>query len=282
MAGKESWDGQSMHLVGTLAGLQKYSRVTTRCDWWEEFVSFHLYRANLVSEHNEYIGRIARFPLRFSFSSQDVSPFVILISKEPLSLHFSLPDSLSFKNITGKCLFLSLRVKLGRHSVCTLVLGWTVFSSLETFLVLFLSRCFPHHIPHPIHHCLLFFGLQPQFPFSKSVIYTSLLFLCLRFWLDVFFYPQHHCFLCSVVSVMQTATSRCFQLFYSHGITAICCCCHSDLFPLIVFWLCISFKVVATKFALLAPEALQIPSSKTQVNWGFLRVHCVETQLIST
>ena len=113
--------------------------------------------------------------------------------------------------------------------------------------------------------CLLFFGLQPQFPFSKSVIYPSLLFLGLPFWLDVFFYPQHHCFLCSVVSVMQTATSRCFQLFYSHGITAICCC-HSDLFLLMVFWLRISFKVVTTKFALLAPEALQIPSSKKQVN----------------
>ena len=105
-----------------------------------------------------------------------------------------------------------------------------------------------------------------HFPFFKSVIYTSLCFLCLHFWLDIFFYPQHHYFLCSLVSVMQTATSRCFQFFYSHGITAICCCCHSDLFPLIVFWSCISFKVVTTKFALLALEALQIPSSKKQVN----------------
>lgn len=129
--------------------------------------------------------------------------------------------------------------------------------------------------------CLLFWGIRPHFPFFKSVIYASLCFLCLHFWLDVFFYLQHHCCLCSVVSVMQTATSRCFLFFYSHGITAICCC-RSDPFPLIVFWSCISFKVVTTKFALLAPEALQIPSSKKQVNWCFLRAHCVETLLLST
>lgn len=147
--------------------------------------------------------------------------------------------------------FFSLRIKLERHSACSLVLGWAVFSSWETFLVLLLPWCFPF-----ISLSLSFEGC---FPFSiLQISYLCIYFLCLHVWFHVSCYPRHHCFLCSVVSVIPTTTSRIFQFFCSfhHGITAFFVC---------FFWCFlsfVSFKVVIIQFILCVLEVFQIPSFK--------------------
>lgn len=202
--------------LGPLEGMQTYPRVAIRVASERSLFLLFTWTEQILFESITNIWvELHIFPLGSASALQDVSPFVILISQKTLSIS-ACQIIYHSKNITGKCLLLSLRVKLERHSVCTLVLGWTVFSCLETFLVLFLSRCFLIIYPTPFITLSPILGDSTPFPIFQISYLRLSCFLCLHFWLDVFFYLQHHCCLCSVVSVMQTATSRCFLFFYSH------------------------------------------------------------------
>lgn len=151
--------------------------------------------------------------------SRDVNSLVILvipISKEPIFLHFILPDNLSFKNLTRKCLLLSLRVKLERHSLCTLVLCRVVFHLWKLFLCYFFPRCFLHHIPPSSFRAVTLF---PIFPVS----YLSLCLFSVSPFLVGCFY-----FILSITDsfillfqLCKLLDSDVFQFFYSHGITAV-------------------------------------------------------------
>lgn len=84
--------------------------------------------------------RIEHFFQRFILSSLFVMSVLLSsypISKEHISLHFSLPENLSFKIVASKCLFLSLRVKFERYSVFTFILGRAAFNLVKFFLCYF-------------------------------------------------------------------------------------------------------------------------------------------------
>lgn len=158
------------------------------------------------------------------FTICDISSFIILIQLQKNISPFSLPDHLSLHIVTSKCWFLSLRVTLERHGVRSLFLGWAVFSSLETFLVLFLFWGFPHRVPYPIYLSLNFCRAVTPFPIPRWVMCTSCC-LCLHFGLMSCFVLNITVLSALLFQLSQLLLPDVFQFFYGfhHGVTAFFC-----------------------------------------------------------
>lgn len=202
------------------------------------------------------------------FAICDVSPLVILTQFQKNISPFSLLDHL-FQIVTGKCWFLSLRVKLESHSVYSLFLGWAVFSSLETFLILFLFWRFPHRVPHPVYLSLTYCRAVTPFLISKCVICTSDCFLCLHFWFDVLLSLNITAFFALLFQLSRLLLLDVFQFVYSfhHGITAFFGGGRvSWSVPVSIVFRHISFTEVITQFVLFVPGAFQVPSFKKQTS----------------